>query len=114
MDNKFDRIAQLQDDNAASLAEIARREEERAANPELDIVQKYNEGEPLVYKVTETPEREPTPAAPAVDGDTYMEATAGFVVSYVTKKLAERDARIAKLEAKLETLTELLRKKIIT
>jgi hypothetical protein len=31
--DKLDRIAQLQDDNAASLAEIARREEERASQP---------------------------------------------------------------------------------
>jgi len=37
-----------------------------------------------------------------------MEATAEFVATYVTKKLAERDARIAKLE----TLTELLRPRI--
>jgi hypothetical protein len=41
-----------------------------------------------------------------------MEATAEFVATYVTKKLAERDARTAKLEAKLETLTELLRPRI--
>jgi hypothetical protein len=49
-------------------------------------------------KPTETPLPAPAPAAPAYD-KVFMEATAEFVTKYVGKKLAERDARIAKLEA---------------
>jgi hypothetical protein len=90
--DKLDRISQLQDDNAASLAEIARRQEYRAANPELEetpIIQKFD-NEELIYKTTETPLLAPAPAAPAYD-DVFMEATAEFVTKYVGKKLAERD-----------------------
>jgi hypothetical protein len=52
--DKLDRISQLQDDNAASLAEIARRQEERANNPDFEeetptTIVKYDDEE-LIYK----------------------------------------------------------------
>jgi hypothetical protein len=107
--DKLDRMAQLRDDNATSLAEIARRQEQRAADPyfeEPPTIVKYDDGE-LTYKTVEN-----VPAVPALS-DVEKEAIAAFVVEFVRQKLVDRDKRITELETKIAMLMDMVKPRII-
>ena len=136
-DERLERIAELQRANAEASERIAEHQRQREADPCSEIermmaddrlthergdliyttppdgqgdapVQKSDAPASLVYKRYENalppvPEPEPEPS-----GDDWMDGIAEFTVEYVRQKLAERDARIAKLETQVDMLTRLL------